>query len=536
MQAFNLFLGFAGITGSVEKIPGLQSGFGIKYAAKMDGIQAQNLEKRGHRMKKLCFLLALLLLLTGCGKDGGKTPHPDTADRMVSFDIYAINDLHGRLADTDDQSGLDELSTYLKMQTGNGILLSVGDMWQGTAEANLTRGLIITEWMNRMDFTAMTLGGHEFDWGEAWLRENSQLAEFPFLGINVYSRDTDERVDYCQSSLTVDIQGAQIGIIGAIGDCYSSISAEFTKNLYFKTGDELTALVKAEAEKLRSQGADFIIYTVHDGYDRNTPDTDAMTVADGELAGYYDTALSDGYVDLVFEADSHYWYVLKDQRGVYHLQGGGNNDGLSHARVMIDKVCGTSTVLTAELIPDSTYQYMADDPVVEELLEQYADQIAPAERILGNNSQYRSNDEISQLVADLYCSKGLEKWGEDYDIVLGGGYLSCRSPGYLNPGQVSYRQLLSLLPFDNQITLCSIRGRDLTGKFLENRHSTYHIQTTDYGDSIRHSIDPDATYYVVTDSYTAYYPYNNMTVIDIYEENIFARDLVADHVTQEGFA
>ena len=489
-------------------------------------------------MKKLCILLVFLLLLVGCGNETEKTqPHSDITanNRWVNFDIYAINDLHGRMADTDDQPGVDELSTYLKLHTGNMILLSTGDMWQGTSESNLTRGFIMTEWMNQMDFTAMTLGGHEFDWGEDWVRQNNQLAQFPFLGINVYSRETNERVDYCQSSLVVDIEGVQIGMIGAIGDCYYSISSEHTGNIYFKTGTELTALVKEEAEKLRSGGVDFIIYTIHDGYDQNTSDTNAMNVDDRELESYYDTTLSDGYVDLVFEADSHYWYILEDQHGVYHLQSGGNNNGLAHVRVLIDKANDTFELLTVELIPDSTYKYMDADPVVEELLEKYAEQIAPASRILGTNPHYKTNDDLCQLVADLYCTKGMEKWGTEYDIVLGGGYISCRSPGYLRAGEVSYSQLQSLLPFDNQITLCSIRGSDLISKFLDTDHHAYYIRTTDYGESIQHSIDPNSTYYVVTDSYSAYYSYNNMTVIDSYSENIFARDLVADYITEGGF-
>ena len=136
------------------------------------------------------------------------------------------------------------------------------------------------------------------------------------------------------------------------------------------------------------------------------------------------------------------------------------------------------------------------------------------------------------MVANLYCTKGVEKWGAEYDIVLGGGYISCRSPGYLPAGEVSYSQLQSLLPFDNQITLCSIQGRDLISKFLETDNQAYFIKTTNYGESIRSSIDPNAVYYVVTDSYSAYYSYNNMTVIDTYGDNVFARDLVADYITQ----
>ena len=485
-------------------------------------------------MKKLCLLLALLLLFSGCGKQAEvaqptlPTAAPAKQDNpLVYFDIYAINDLHGRLLDTEQQPGADELSGYLKQatETGNTILLSTGDMWQGTAESASTGGLIVTEWMNALGFTAMTLGGHEYDWGEEQLRQNQELAAFPFLGINVYSRLTDQRVDYCQSSVTVDIDGVQVGIIGAIGDNYHAISMEHTQDVYFKTGEALTALVKAEAENLRSRGADFIIYTIHDGCAETT--SAPTPVSDETLSGYYDIALSQGFVDLVFEADSHYTYTLTDCHGVYHLQAGGNNTGISHARVMIDRSTGDVYVMAAEVIPSVKYSAVEADSIVEQLLEKYQVQTS---HVLGSNSRYRSGDDLCQLVAQLYCAMGVTQWGDAYDIVLGGGYLSCRSPGYLPEGDVTYSQLQSLLPFDNAITLCSIRGRDLISRFLETDLKAYHIHTTPYGDSILGSIDPDGVYYVVTDTYTAYYSYNNLTVVDTYGDSIFARDLVADYI------
>ena len=502
-------------------------------------------------MKKLCLLLALIFLLGGCAgrADSEQNTLPPDANagqtedaasnqvpELVSFDIYAVNDLHGKLSDTQAQPGVDELSTYLKQarRENNMILLSTGDMWQGTSESNLTGGLIVTDWMNALSFTAMTLGGHEYDWGEEQIRHNDQLAEFPFLGINVYSRRTDSRVDYCQSSVMVDIDGVQVGIIGAIGDCYSAIAPENTQDVYFQTGDVLTALVKEEATKLRLEGADFIIYTIHDGYDQNSSGGSAMTVGRADLASYYDTSLSDGYVDLVFEADSHYSYVLKDEYGVYHLQAGGNNQGISHVSVLLDKTYREVYIVTAEVLAAGKYSFLEDDPVVEELLEKYAGKIASANRILGNNNQYRNNYALSQLVAKLYRDKGVEKWGESYDIVLGGGYIYCRSPGYLPAGEVNYDALQALLPFDNQITLCSIRGSDLISRFLENDHYAYQIQLTAYGESVRNNIDPEGIYYVVTDSYTSDYAYNHMTLVDTYAGDIFARDLLADYIAAGG--
>ena len=482
-------------------------------------------------MKKLSILLALLLLLTGCSSNAAisQTPEATTAaaiqeteNNLVTLDIFAVNDLHGKLADTDAQPGVDELSTYLKQaqHAGNTILLATGDMWQGASESNLTGGLIVTDWMNEMDFTALTVGGHEFDWGEEPLKQNVELAEFPFLSINIYNRETDQPLEYCETSIMVDVDGVQIGIIGAIGDIYNSIATEHSKNIYFKVGDELTELVKAESEKLRSEGADFIIYTMHAGYDKTNVVTKSKSVSDWELEEYYDVVLSEGYVDIVFEADSHFTYVLTDREGVYHLQAGGNNKGISHASVLFNKANGDVLIYNAELVMANQYTQLEDDPVVEQLLEKYDEQLAPATRLLGNNGHYRSGDDICQIVADLYASLGEETWGEEYDIVLGGGFISCRS--------------LALLPFDNQITLCSIQGRDLISKFLESTHYAYFIKTTDYGRSIRNRIDPDATYYVVTDSYSAYYAPNNMTVIDTYDDGIFARDLVADFISAGG--
>jgi 2',3'-cyclic-nucleotide 2'-phosphodiesterase/3'-nucleotidase len=452
----------------------------------------------------------------------------------ITFDFFSVNDLHGKFKDTDVQPGVDELTTYLKQakaENPNTLFLSAGDIWQGAPESNLTKGQILTEWMNDVGFTAMTLGNHEYDWGEEYIEANAELAEFPFLAINVYDVATNQLVDYCQPSVMVQQNGINIGIIGAIGDCYSSISSDKVEDVYFKTGSQLTALVKAESTRLRNEGADFIIYALHDGYGSSG----SSSITDSELSSYYDISLSDGYVDLVFEGHTHKSYILQDSKGVYHLQGGGDNDGISHAQVKINWWNDYATVTHVQFIDTDLYDNMDDDTIVNELLEKYAEQIAIANKKLGYNSAYRSSNVLRQTVADLYLQAGVEKWGNQYNIVLGGGFLSVRDPYTLSRGEVLYGDLQNIFPFDNPLVLCSISGYYLKSKFINTTNKNYFTSYSTYGNSIKNSIVNGNTYYVIVDTYTSQYTSNHLTEVARYDETTYARDLLATYIEKGGF-
>lgn len=490
----------------------------------------------------LALLLALLaVIFVGCGEKNGKTSpcadsaHVDTDDNgfcdsckvsvLVYFDIYSINDLHGKFSDTLNQPGVDELTSYIqnaKSKNENLVLLSIGDMWQGSPESNLTEGMMITEWMNALDFDAMTLGNHEYDWGEEAIEANDAVADFPFLAINIFDKETNERVDYCEPSALIELNGVTVGVIGAIGDCYSSIAPDKVEDVYFETGRALTALVKAESERLRDQGADFIIYTLHDGG------------TGGAGMSHYDSSLSDGYVDIVFEGHTHRDYVREDTYGVYHLQGGGDNDGITFAAVRYNKANGSSSVTNARFVDADSYQHMPDASIVGELLEKYAEDIAEGDAVLGSTPLKRTSDYLRKLVAQLYYEKGVEKWGNEYDIVLGGGYLSVRSPYELKAGQIRYGDLYSIFPFDNELVLCSIKGKDLSSRFFNTSNSNYFIYYGEYGASVKENIDPDATYYIIVDSYSSSYAPNRLTEIEFLGADIYARDLLAEYVKNGG--
>ena len=46
----------------------------------------------------------------------------------------------------------------------------------------------------------------------------------------------------------------------------------------------------------------------------------------------------------------------------------------------------------------------------------------------------------------------------------------------------------------------------------------------------------NATYYIVADTYSAYYAPNKLTVVEKYGDGIFARDLLAEYIKQGGLS
>lgn len=469
-------------------------------------------------------------LTSNSSDDGSGNEDPST---NVTLEFFSINDLHGKFKDTDSNCGVDEMTAYLRAQQKNNpntVLLSAGDMWQGSSESNLTYGNIITDWMNDLDFAAMTLGNHEYDWGEEYIEQNAEIAEFPILGINVYDPDTNERETYAQPSVMIEKNGVQIGVIGAIGDCISSIASDKTADVYFKTDDALTELVKAESTRLREQGADVIVYSLHDSGSSND--------------SYYNEELSNGYVDLVFEGHSHAYVRRQDKYGVWHLQAGGDNKtGLSYAKLSVDLLSGDVTVLSASVVEHSEYLQLEDDPIVAELLEKYADVISKTDEFLGLNDSYRNSEALASYAAQATFELGYERWNNDENytgkIVLGGGFLNVRSPYSLNAGKVTYGDIYPLFPFDNPIILCRVNGARLLRQFINS--TNYTCFYGEEGQAIKNNLQLNETYYVVVDTYTANFNFQGMGYLEIVEyydeENpLYTRDALAQFIKDGGLS
>jgi 2',3'-cyclic-nucleotide 2'-phosphodiesterase (5'-nucleotidase family) len=129
------------------------------------------------------------------------------------------------------------------------------------------------------------------------------------------------------------------------------------------------------------------------------------------------------------------------------------------------------------------------------------------------NDTFRTTSTLRQLSANLYLESGLKKWQDTYDIVLGGGYTSCRAGG-LEIGEVTYADIQTRFPFDNDIYLCSIPGSTLKSRFINTTNSDYYIALSSYGESIKDKISSSKTYYIISDTYNIDYAANKLTKIE----------------------
>ncbi len=107
-------------------------------------------------------------------------------------EVVAIADVHGHVRD------LAPLAAEVRAVRARGpsLLLDAGDGLQGTVEASLSRGRAVVAALGAMGVDAGAIGNHDFDYGQAALRERLSEAPYPFLAANLRDRSTGRRPEW----------------------------------------------------------------------------------------------------------------------------------------------------------------------------------------------------------------------------------------------------------------------------------------------------------------------------------------------------
>jgi 2',3'-cyclic-nucleotide 2'-phosphodiesterase (5'-nucleotidase family) len=168
-----------------------------------------------YSLSVLMILLALVLV--------GRSFAPD----RVQITILGTTDLHGNINPIDyytnkpDNRGIAKAATLIKRirkEQPNVVLIDSGDTIQGSplesfhGRKNNAPPDPMMLVMNSLNYDAMTVGNHEYNFGLKVLEKARSEAKFPWLSANTY--DTAKQQTHYKPYIIKEVAGVKIGILG----------------------------------------------------------------------------------------------------------------------------------------------------------------------------------------------------------------------------------------------------------------------------------------------------------------------------------
>ena len=178
--------------------------------------------------------------------------------------------------------------TKARARSENSILVDGGDQFQGTLFYTYYKGKLAAEMMNKMGYTAMTVGNHEFDDGPEVLRGFVDAVNFPILMSNADISGEALLRDVIQKSVVIEQAGEKIGLIGLTPEDTDELASP-GPNVIFSDPSEA---VQVEVDRLTAMGVNKIIVLSHSGYLVDQRVAANTTGVDVIVGGHSNTLLS----------------------------------------------------------------------------------------------------------------------------------------------------------------------------------------------------------------------------------------------------
>ncbi|MCD8195407.1 MAG: hypothetical protein LUD22_03845, partial [Coprobacillus sp.] len=406
-------------------------------------------------LKVLSLILLTTLTLTSCDflSSGSNTSSSSNTnvDGSITIDIFANGDQHGVVESNTSYASYPTYVSYIKEQMNKcdyPILISNGDLWQGTYESNINYGKLLTECLDDVSYSCMTLGNHEFDWGQDVIRENTELTDVPFLGANIVDYQTKTLMDYVEPYTIVDVGPVNVGIIGCIGpDQWSSITSNYVLDIEFL---DPVDVIKEYSDELRTEkDCDIVIASFHAG-------TDDASNWIYEL-GYTSSVSGLPYIDAAFTSHDHY-YTTGKTNGVVYANSGSKNAKLSHISLTYqDGKVISSKAENLDTSASSLKNY-SEDSKIRAVIDSYIDE----------DAKNKANEVEGSLSSSFgrYCDN-TDNYGPRlaakamYEYTASEGYDVCAAfvndaRALLPSGNVTYSDILEAFPFFNNTIIMEV--------------------------------------------------------------------------------
>lgn len=413
------------------------------------------------------------------------TEQPTTPEEEAfELSILHVNDTHAHV------EAFPQLMTAVneaRASRENSLLLHAGDVFSGTLYFNEFFGQADLEFMNAMNFDAMTFGNHEFDLGGSdeghkALTEFVKGAKFPMITANIdFSKDplfagmfsdsyavtTEQGKIY--NGIIKEIDGEKVGIFGLTTEETEILSSpgSIAFENYIEEANKAVAALEA-------QGVNKIIALTHIGYNDNAKvDNDLLLAKNVEgidiiVGGHSHTKLDGPDIvntNTIGEAKDATLIVQANEYGKF----------LGTLDVSFDKN-GVVTEYDGQLIEIA--KVTADEAGLK-MLEPYKKRVdevsnqeigieleAPLENPRSNEEDLfsvRANETIlGNLITDAMLIKSQKYTDKEVVMALqnGGGIREA-----IPAGKVTVGQVITVLPNGNTLSLMDVTGAELKAAF-----------------------------------------------------------------------
>lgn len=333
-------------------------------------------------------------------------------------------------------------------------LFDAGDMFTGTL-SNRTKGELLMEMMITMDYDAMAIGNHEFDYGWQNFRKQKDRVPFPVLGANIFYKGTD--IPFAQPYAIIERQGFRIGVIGVIGqDARSVVIPSNVDGLDFKD----PAPVVDTYVKLLHPEVDLIVLLTHQG--KTGPmQTDQEAHPEVWRDFEEDIALSGAVkdIDVHFAGHAHRGILepfVHPKTGTLILQTFGHATHLGYLKLSVDTENHTIVQQAGGLLDVESNLY-APHPVMQAKIEAYRAQFPELQEVVSHatarlSRKYNEESDIGNLFTDILR----EKMGTDLAFFNSGGIRAD-----LPEGEITVADMLDAFPFQDRIWTLEMTGAQI---------------------------------------------------------------------------
>jgi 5'-nucleotidase len=381
----------------------------------------------------------VILFLTAFFSPAGFAQKTDSAVRVT---ILHVNDVYQFIpVEGGTRGGLARLLTLRKQalaENPHTIFTLGGDTLSPSVETRTYKGAQMIDAWNAVGIDYAVLGNHEFDVKTDVLLERMKESRFQWLGANVFDKKTQKIFADTPPYVIREFDGVKIGIVGfLLPEAKQTSSME--ENLEVLSFCETARKLVPE---MRAKGANVVIGLTH-----------LFMVQDKELAkcAAFDLILG-GHEHTLLQSSSNGTPIFKMTADAREL---------GKFNLNIDRRTGRLESLDWEIIPvtDKIEEAAEFKPVFEkykDLLVTLAEPVGATAEILDATSISSRTREtnVGNFIADVYR----EATRSDVALVNGG---SIRADLTYNPGVLTKRDVLSILPFNNPVVKIEIDGRVL---------------------------------------------------------------------------